>query len=1338
MIATGGDCSEVDGMQRIYEKGTTVNPIEQSVQKPSRETGISATLRGLVRAAGIGRSLVAVVAVVVGALLFAPGALAAGPPSFIKSNIGQEVFSTRVTIEGVNGLVLALGELDTEWKAEYSSVSSSGPWTEVNTEHTGTPPSDLANVFIGVEDQLVGGLLAHSWLRHLAPGTSYYARFLAKNADGEAEEIIPFKTLPVGKPEIDKSYLREFTNGGAPSFLGGSRSDTTAEFKAAIEGNGAETAYGVEYAPAEAGGGRPADSSASWKPFTSGATGTVSVAEEHAVIEAGLSGLAPETTYYVRIKASNSQGEIIQAKYLNGGGVEVGSFTTGTAKPVVDGTEVRNRTIDSVHASSGVFPHGSETRWRFEYAESALGPWSVVPGGGGTISQEQAEATPYGREFHVGAGLSGLSASKEYYVRLFAENAAGEGEFCSAVGGSIGVSCEPVSSETGGVAVFETFGPPSVTTFAVHGLVGEALQLFGGVNPESTPTSAEQTIVVEGAPTGGTFTLTFGGHATKPLAYDAPADEGEGSGSVGEALRHELGLDVGVEGPAGGPYTVFFFEPRGVSEPAIEADGSALTPLGVVSVHTDFKGGEATEVHYRFQYVSEAGFAESGWAGAQETPEVVASPGAELVVVNAVLPALIAGESYRYRLVGSTSASGVGVVYGAEQSLSVPVPPGVSQAAGCPNEALRAGLSAQLPDCRAYEQLSPVEKPGSQEPFQYGVELGDATLHPGGDGEHAVFEGLTVSWGVGPGAGGSPYFFAREAGKGWRMTAGSPQPETGLDNVRPELYSADTDAVAFEAKYDSSRLSESEMVEYKVGPAGGPYTTVASVPQNAVGNGEGWVAANGSFSKLVFATQDRELLGGSTGTRSGADLYEYTAQGGLRQLNVSGEQATTIGSCGARMVYGVDEQGMNNPRGAVSGPRSVSADGSHVFFYAGRGHECPTPAEFEAQNFNGANPRVDLYMRVDGSETVDIGAYRFLGANVSGSRLMLENGAREVLGYDVATGAIEARSGGELGEARELALLGIPERVEAGTGTEAFLHPRYIYWGSHPHAPTDHDEQAYRYDRVEHLVQCISCASPYDPSPKQPAFVISNVGVEVQGGVQNSATASANGEFAFFTTPAALVAQDVDGEIGIEGNEGTCESVGCLGSKEYANISGTTSPSSDVYEWRAPGVDGCARLQGCVALITSGRGGYQNILLGSADEGRDVFIYTRSTLVAQVGRPEGSLGEGNIYDARVDGGFAPLAPRPTECEGDACSTPPSAPNDATPSSLTFTGAGNIIAPPAGKPAVKSKKPKRAVKKQKSRRRVTHGRKTKARRGGAKAGRTSTRTGLAEGSQRRVK
>jgi len=226
--------------------------------------------------------------------------------------------------------------------------------------------------------------------------------------------------------------------------------------------------------------------------------------------------------------------------------------------------------------------------------------------------------------------------------------------------------------------------------------------------------------------------------------------------------------------------------------------------------------------------------------------------------------------------------------------------------------------------------------------------------------------------------------------------------------------------------------------------------------------------------------------------------------------------------------------------------------------------------------------------------------------------------------------------------------------------------------------------QVYRYDGVEHLVECVSCASPYDPQPKQPAFALdgSGVGTRPHSPFPFLTFTSRDGRFAFFTTPSALVPQDVDGEIPIEGE------VGGVNKSEFVDVSGTTSPSSDVYEWRAAGVDGCEHVQGCVALITDGRGGYLNLLLGSVDEGREVLIYTRSKLL-----PQDVDSAGDVYAVRVDGGFPPPPPRPTECEGDACSTPPAAPNDATPSSLTFNGVGNVVPTPADKPVVKAKKPK---------------------------------------------
>ena len=70
----------------------------------------------------------------------------------------------------------------------------------------------------------------------------------------------------------------------------------------------------------------------------------------------------------------------------------------------------------------------------------------------------------------------------------------------------------------GPVERFVTAGPPAVSTFAVHGLHGEAVRVLGAVNPDGALTSAEQVITIGGAPTGGTFTLTFKGKTTEAIS----------------------------------------------------------------------------------------------------------------------------------------------------------------------------------------------------------------------------------------------------------------------------------------------------------------------------------------------------------------------------------------------------------------------------------------------------------------------------------------------------------------------------------------------------------------------------------------------------------------------------------------------------------------------------------------------------------------------------------------------------------------------------------------------------------------------------------------------------
>ncbi len=1172
------------------------------------------------------------------ALLLAAPAFASSPFRIEEQPFREEVFPTRTILVAS---VIDENVVPFEWHAEYATSET------LLDEGKGTP-AGAGTGTVTVNNPAERVSLGHQAgqqnefgiVHHLEPLTTYYARFFAKTDTAEeAAMVFKFTTLAVAKPELP------FAEPGASNPRGSgvlreahASSPTSAYAFARIESNGAETHYEFAYSESESG---------PWTPFTAAAEGTLTVAEDFADPEATATGLTPETRYFARVKATNEKGTAEQ----------ILPFDTPTAKPRVSEPQIRNVTADSAHLASAVAPDGSETHWRFQSATSESGPWIDAPGASGTITQAQAEATPYQTSLPVEAQLTGLAPATAYYVRLFAENecpqVCGEGQ--NSVGEPISTAIQFV------VGSLETAGPPTATTFAVHALdpVGGTLRLLGSVNPHNVPTSAEQTIVIEGAPTAGTFALTFEGQTTEPIPFDADRE------AVRKALDALSTVAAGngavvVTGPAGGPYTVYFAAGALAqkAQPLIACDAAALTggTAPTCAVATVQPGGEAYDTHYHFEYeLQEEGV--PPFSNATSISPVDAGSGNTPKFVGADLPALPPGAAYRYRVSATNTSPGNPVVDGEEHTLTVPVPPPVEPEVPCPNQALRTGPSAHLPDCRAYEQITPVDKGGAQEIYSYGGEVGSSAavegFLSGADGDHAYLGREEVKWGSGPTAGQSPYFFSR-APSGWQLTAATSQPEAGILSYAGQVFSPDLTRFGFAADWGTSPVSGSPQVEFRTGPPGGPYATVATVPRAQVGIRGGWVAASADFSTLILASADRKLTEPHSKTTSGNDLYEYF-QGALRQANVepSGATVRSIGSCGATMVRG--EEG-EVPR-KDSSLNAVSADGSRLFFYAYPSGPCPSPSEEETGSIgSGAH----LYMREAGAQSLDIGPYRFVEADPAGDTLLIEKES-QLFRYHTETHATEPVPAGETLTHDRYSFSG---RGAAGGDNpyelpvpelDGFRHEESLDKGLFGTA-ADLPQQIVRYDRAQHLIQCLSCASPFDPEPR----LLSIFGGEKVG--NNQPIASANGDYVFFDTPAALLPSDVDGEIHPEG----CLS--CVPKPEHT--SNDYSLSSDVYQWRRDGFDGCAALQGCLSLITSGRGGYLDILLGQAHEGRDVFFTTHESLL-----PRDDDTASDIYDARSGGGSPEPAP-PVECEGDACSHPLPAPNDPTPSSEQFHGAGN--------------------------------------------------------------
>lgn len=140
----------------------------------------------------------------------------------------------------------------------------------------------------------------------------------------------------------------------------------------------------------------------------------------------------------------------------------------------------------------------------------------------------------------------------------------------------------------------------------------------------------------------------------------------------------------------------------------------------------------------------------------------------------------------------------------------------------------------------------------------------------------------------------------------------------------------------------------------------------------------------------------------------------------------------------------------------------------------------------------------------------------------------------------------------------------------------------------------------------------------------------------------------------------------------------------------------TNEGAPDVYEWH----------EGTIGMISSGAAPQGAKLVGADRSGDNVFFLTAERLVGW-----DTDGETDVYDARVGGGFPEPPPEPVPCEGESCrgaSTVAATPTGA--GTAAFEGPGNRPAGgkqgrcPKGKREVRRKGRTRCVKQHKPRHR----------------------------------
>ncbi len=719
----------------------------------------------------------------------------------------------------------------------------------------------------------------------------------------------------------------------------------------------------------------------------------------------------------------------------------------------------------------------------------------------------------------------------------------------------------------------------------------------------------------------------------------------------------------------------------------------------------------------------------------------------------------------RVRTVLGALAAGIA----AAVASSAAAPARAAETGGCPNEAAREAqvYGATLPDCRAYEQVSPVEK-------SYADALGAVTSVRGApSGEAVTFDSLgPYPLGGEPGE-GSPQLFttylSARGGEAWSTLNVEPAVDPGglgavlgvsedlrytfvLSNDRPPLAAG---AGAIEGRqavyvYDNATGAYRMLFQAGAGEAASFFL----------------VAAADGDTRIFFESRNRLLSAAPAGVRN---LYEWH-EGQLSLLDVLRGGAAAAGGAAGGLGPGAAEEVVELPDhslGRVSYfvQNAVSEDGSRVAFTdLASGHiylrEPQAPGAGETLEVSGG-PAAWQAATPDGSQDLYIEGgvlYRFdLEGAQAGQRVALTSPGGEAQGvlglardgsyvYFAANGAVVAGvvaaagniyvwhagaislvSGG--GEGDDWTTHTLLYASEASAGAEEGVRSarvsadgRTLMFTSRA-KPTGYDNDGAGNDCTEAGVAA-ACEEVYVYNARTGAGAgtVTCVSCNPRGTPASSDAMLYRLENDGFVAPPALYPWDLPRNLSEDGSRVFFET-------EEQLLPADSNGAMDVYEWERAGAGSCPAGAGggCLFLISSGVSSEPSYFAEASATGSDVFFFTRQPLV---GQDEDELVD--LYDAREDGGIAAQSPPapPASCAGEACLATPAPPLAQGPvASETFSGPGNLVSQPAATPA-----PKPAVRPAKKRgaaHKAKRGHKKKGKKRRARAGRTAGSDGHEE-------
>ena len=787
------------------------------------------------------------------------------------------------------------------------------------------------------------------------------------------------------------------------------------------------------------------------------------------------------------------------------------------------------------------------------------------------------------------------------------------------------------------------------------------------------------------------------------------ADVGAGSFGGGETERYYSGLAVNeangrVYVAAGQEEIIWVFGPPTApvfdKEFTAEVDASEAKLGALVD-----PGGIAAS--YRFEYGPTGAYGSS-----TPFPEGSVGEGLEARAVWAAASDLAPGSTYHYRVVASNE---LGTVYGPDQTFTTLT----AEQAACPNEQRRGGFAARLPDCRAYELVTPPVLSSSQfdakaelafssaiaadgeaislvttEPRPGAPTSGDDYVATRGAGGWIAEDIMPLEPYDGAGCPGYQYAFAysEQFTKDVVMTGGGSS-ATVSGNVHEDPESCNTDGrqvVSGEPVGHENLLVRDN--------ATGAYQLVNVTPPGVTPADAHFQAASADLSRVIFIETSPLAEGARYGVEN---LYEWD-EGKVRLVSVLPDGTAVPGSPAAEagtpehqgmvssdgshvlFTYGgalydridgqrtvqIDEQqGGSGPSGGGS-LQAATSDGSEVFFLdeskltADSTAAAGEPDLYECALPEGASKceLSDLTVAAAG-EHADVLRVTPLGGHDSSyvyfvAKGVLASNTREFTNSEGKTVVEGAQAGKEnlyLWNGNTTTFIAIGL---SSTGSSATRRPR----------PTASGSRSIRRkalpvmttsNRAAISPRSSSCTAPPQGSSPAPRAT-PRANLRLKGAALRSAeTTRAEPGRCRRRLGEVFRARHLLTDAGQVFFETT-----------DALVPADTNGELDVYEYEG----------GHVYLISSGTSSFESNLEGASESGDDVFFRSDQALVPQ----DNQEGQIVIYDARVGGGFAELSSPPACTTADACRTAvaPQPSVYGAPASQTFEGAGNLAPPPA--------------------------------------------------------